>query len=89
MAKTRSNRVKSEIILRGGLTEACFTTKNHAADGNFVTVRIVIPATPSEAEAERLAANKTETVPPVLEEVHDEAPEGCAMGLSLRVNLLR
>ncbi|WP_290534840.1 DUF3575 domain-containing protein [Alistipes sp.] len=123
MAKTRSNRVKSEMILRGGLTEACFTTKNHAAEGNFVTVRIVIPATPSEgeleaqrraaeqaeaerleaerlaaeraaeearkAEAERLAASETETVPPVLEESRDEAPEGCAMGLALRANLLR
>ena len=129
MAKTRSNRVKTEMILRGGLTEACFTTKNHASDGNFVTVRIVIPATPSEAEleaqrraaeqaeaerleaekraeaerlaaaraaeearkaeAERLAASETETVPPVLEEPRDEAPEGCAMGLALRANLLR
>ena len=66
MAKTRSNRVKTEMILRGGLTEACFTTKNHAAKGNFVTVRIVIPAGPSEAELEaarraeaaRLAAEK-------------------------------
>lgn len=70
MAKTRSNRVKSEMILRGGLTEACFTTKNHAAKGNYVTVRIIIPTGPSEAElesrrrateqaeAERLAAEK-------------------------------
>ena len=125
MAKTRSNRVKTEMILRGGLTEACFRTHNHAAEGNYVTVRIVIPSTPSEAEleaqrkaeaerleaekraeaerlaaeraaeerrkaeAERLAANETETVPPVLEEARDEAPEGCAMGLALRANLLR
>ena len=70
MAKTRSNRVKTEMILRGGLTEACFTTKNLASGGNLVTVRIVIPAGPSEAEreaqcraaeeaeAERLAAEK-------------------------------
>ena len=62
MAKTRSNRVKTEMILRGGLTEACFTTKNHAAEGNFVTVRIVIPAGPSEAEleAQRRAAEQAE-----------------------------
>ena len=59
MAKTRSNRVKSELILRGGLTEACFTTKNHASEGNFVTVRIVVPAGPSEAELE--ARRKAET----------------------------
>lgn len=68
VAKTRSNRVKTEMILRGGLTEACFSTKNHATGGNLVTVRIVIPAGPSEAEreaqrsaaeeAERLAAEK-------------------------------
>ena len=70
MAKTRSNRVKTELILRGGLTEADFTTRNHASDGNFVTVRLVIPAGSSEAElearrraaeaaeAERLAAAK-------------------------------
>lgn len=123
MAKTRSNRVKTEMILRGGLTEACFRTQNHASQGNFVTVRLVIPATPSEAElaarraaeeaeTERLeaakraeeerqaeeqrkaeeahrAANQTETVPPVLEEARDEEPQGCAMGLSLRTNLLR
>ena len=88
-----------------------------------MTVRLVIPATPSEAEleaqrraaekaeAERLeaakraeeerlaaeraaeearrAADETETVPPVLEEARDEEPQGCAMGLSLRANLLR
>ena len=122
LAKTRSNRVKTEMILRGGLTEACFRTQNHADKGNFVTVRLVIPATPSEAEleaqrraaeeaeAERLEAAKraeeerlaaeetrravaeTETVPPVLEEARDEEPEeaeSCAMGLSLRANLLR
>lgn len=65
MAKTRSNRVKTEMILRGGLSEACFRTQNHAGKGNFVTVRIVIPATSSEAEmeawrraAERLEAEK-------------------------------
>lgn len=44
MAKIRSNRVKTELILRGGLTEACFATKNHTSGGNLVTVRIVIPA---------------------------------------------
>ncbi len=125
MARTRSNRVKTEMILRGGLTEACFRTQNHASQGNFVTVRLVIPAGPSEAElaarraakeaeAERLeaakraeeerlaaeraaeeahrAAAETETVPPVLEEARAEEPEKtecCAMGLSLRANLLR
>ncbi len=62
LAKTRSNRVKTEMILRGGLTEACFRTQNHADKGNFVTVRLVIPATPSEAELEarRRAAEQAE-----------------------------
>ena len=66
MAKIRSNRVKTELILRGGLTEECFTTKNHTSGGNYVTVRLELPAGPSEAEleaqrkldAERLAAEK-------------------------------
>lgn len=50
MAKTRSNRVKTELILRGELTEKCFITKNHISGGNYVTVRIVLPAGPTEAE---------------------------------------
>lgn len=51
MAKTRSNRVKTELILRGGLTEACFTTHNHTSGGNLVTVRIVIPPAPAPEPA--------------------------------------
>lgn len=125
MAKTRSNRVKTELILRGGLTEADFTTRNHASDGNFVTVRLVIPAGPSEAElaarraaekaeaerleaakraeekrlaaeraaAERRKAEEAEKARLAAEqqaaEPASEEPEGCAMGLALRANLLR
>ena len=60
IARIRSNRVKSELITREGLSEACFTTRNHTSGGDYVTVRIAIPAQPSEsgpeqqAEAERL-----------------------------------
>lgn len=43
LAKTRSNRVKSELITRKGLTEDCFITRNHAEKGDFVTVRLVVP----------------------------------------------
>lgn len=43
MAKIRSNRVKSELIIRQGLTEACFVTKNHSGSGDYVTVRISVP----------------------------------------------
>lgn len=57
IAKIRSNRVKSELIIQAGLTESCFSTRNHATDGNYVTVRISIPAPakqpqPVEAKAE-------------------------------------
>ena len=58
MAKVRSNRVKSELIIRQGLTEECFVTKNHSGGGDYVTVRIVIPAVRDDAEAARLAAEQ-------------------------------
>ena len=60
MARIRSNRVKSELIVRRELTEECFVTRNHAAEGDFVTVRLTVPvketaATDAEAEARRKA----------------------------------
>ncbi|OUO99244.1 hypothetical protein B5F38_00005, partial [Barnesiella sp. An22] len=64
IARIRSNRVKSELITREGLSEACFTTSNHTSGGDYVTVRIAIPVQPSEsgpeqqAEAERLEAEQ-------------------------------
>ena len=59
-ARTRSNRVKSELIVRAGLKEACFVTRNHATAGDYVTVRLRVPAkeaavTDAEAEARRKA----------------------------------
>nr|WP_041579578.1 DUF3575 domain-containing protein [Bacteroides helcogenes] len=49
VAKLRSNRVKSELlILHNGLREECFITRNHAEGGDFVTVRIIFPATLTE-----------------------------------------
>lgn len=67
-AKTRSNRVKSELIVRQKLTEDCFITRNHSGSGDYVTVRIVIPADKDgetkpdaeRAEQERAAAEQTE-----------------------------
>lgn len=44
MAKIRSNRVKSEIILKTGVKEEHFLTRNHAMGGNFVTVCIAVPS---------------------------------------------
>ena len=60
MSKVRSNRVKSELIVRQKLTEDCFITKNHSGSGDYVTVRIVIPAEKDEAEEARLAAERAE-----------------------------
>lgn len=44
VAKIRANRVKSELIVRRGLTEECFITRTHAGGGDYVTVRVVVPA---------------------------------------------
>ena len=68
MSRVRSNRVKSELIVRQKLTEECFITKNHSGSGDYVTVRIVIPAEKDEearlaterAEQERIAAERAE-----------------------------
>lgn len=47
LAKIRSNRVKSELIMSKGISESCFTTRNHAEPyGDFrqaVTVRLRLP----------------------------------------------
>ena len=43
LARTRSNRVKSEMITRCGITEQCFRTANHADGGDYVVVRITVP----------------------------------------------
>lgn len=56
VAKTRSNRVKSELITRSGLVEKSFITHNHATDGDFVTVRLAIPTekdVPDSTQAEK------------------------------------
>lgn len=59
-AKIRANRVKSELIIRAGIKEENFITRNHATEGDFVTVRMTVPvketaATDAEAEARRKA----------------------------------
>ena len=64
MAKIRSNRVKSELIVRQGLREDCFITKNHTTDGDYVTVSLKVPvedtakAEEAKAEERRIAAEK-------------------------------
>ena len=66
-AKIRANRVKSELIIRAKIKEENFITHNHATEGDFVIVRLTIPAketaaTDAEAEARRRAeAERLET----------------------------
>lgn len=68
-AKIRANRVKSELITRAEIKEENFITRNHATEGDFVTVRLTVPVKETavtdadaearrKAEAERLAAEK-------------------------------
>lgn len=57
LARIRSNRVKSELITRKGLEEACFVTRNHAGEGDFVTVRLAVPK--EDAEARTAAHTRT------------------------------
>ena len=66
-AKIRANRVKSELITRAKIKEENFITHNHATGGDFVIVRLTIPANETaamdaEAEARRRAeAERLET----------------------------
>ena len=66
-AKIRANRVKSELITRAEIIEENFITRNHANEGDFVTVRLTVPvketaAMDAEAEARRKAeAERLET----------------------------
>ena len=60
-AKIRANRVKSELIIRAEIKEENFITHNHATGGDFVIVRLTVPAKEiavTDAEAERLVAEK-------------------------------
>ena len=66
-AKIRANRVKSELIIRAKIKEENFITHNHATGGDFVIVRLTVPAEETaamdaEAEARRKAeAERLET----------------------------
>ena len=68
-AKIRANRVKSELITRAEIIEEHFITRNHANEGDFVTVRLTVPVKETavkdaeaearcKAEAERQEAEK-------------------------------
>ena len=104
-AKIRANRVKSELIIRAEIKEENFITRNHATEGDFVTVRLTVPVketavTDAEAEA-RLAAEptvagrrerqKTEAAAQqnTLADTPSETKITTDHHLSLRANLLR
>ena len=60
-AKIRANRVKSELIIRAKIKEENFITHNHATEGDFVTVRLTVPAKETAAmDAEAEARRKAE-----------------------------
>ena len=81
IAKIRSNRVKSELITRKGLTEDCFVTRNHTEQGDFVTVRLVVPKRDIDSLAvtcpEESAPDLIDSIPTETVEVNpvSEAPE--------------
>jgi hypothetical protein len=66
-AKIRANRVKSELIIRAEIKEENFITRNHATEGDFVTVRLTVPVKETavmDAEAEaRHKAGKLCVIP--------------------------
>lgn len=57
-AKIRSNRVKSELIIRCGIKEENFVTKNHADGGDFVTVRLTVPTGKTSVSGEEDVRSK-------------------------------
>ena len=103
-AKIRANRVKSELIIRAEIKEENFITRNHATEGDFVTVRLTVPVketavTDAEAEARRkaeearLAAEKAEAEKAAQQNTLADTPSETKITtdyhLSLRANLLR
>jgi len=103
-AKIRANRVKSELITRAEIKEENFITRNHATEGDFVTVRLTVPVketavTDADAEARRkaeearLAAEKAEAEKAAQQNTLADTPSETKITtdyhLSLRANLLR
>lgn len=64
-AKLRSNRVKSELIVRRGLKEDCFITRNHAECGEYVTVsvHVVVSLADTLSEVGGVASVAMKTAP--------------------------
>lgn len=89
-ARERSNRVKSEMILRGGLHEACFRTVNHVQEGDYVEVRLRLPAAPqaSEQADDADAVSETENMPHDIDTTHCAADTAVVPAASLSASPL-
>lgn len=93
-AKIRANRVKSELIIRAKIKEENFITHNHATGGDFVIVRLTVPAKETaamdaEAEARRRAEAEKAALQNTLAGTPSETKITNDYHLSLRANLLR
>lgn len=71
-AKIRSNRVKAELIIRSGIKEENFVTYNHAAEGDFVTIRLRVPSGEEVVPDNEDAYPKAEAI--ILEKQKDTEP---------------
>ena len=74
MARIRSNRVKSELIVRQGLREECFVTRNRAGGGDVVTVRIAVRKAEEEVGTAEGEEEKGEPVAGVAVSARDSVP---------------
>ena len=102
LATVRSNRVKSEVIVRGNVLEECFTTRNHIQGDSVVVVLQLPPRRPGPPKPVVIPKDNCneevveKPVPPVepeeevwndTVEVIEEHSRTCP--ISLRFNLLR
>ena len=74
MARIRSNRVKSELIVRQGLREDCFVTRNRAGGGDVVTVRIAVRKAEEEVGTAEGEEERGEPVAGVAVSERDSVP---------------
>ena len=74
MARIRSNRVKSELIVRQGLREECFVTRNRAGGGDVVTVRIAVRKEEEEVVTAEGEEEKGEPAAGVAVSARDSVP---------------
>lgn len=83
IAKSRSNQVKSQLILHADMKEAYFITHNHNEGGDFVTVKLVFPTVVGQAVTEPVTENaagqEAQTVEPATEPTKVQPTEESAI----------